>query len=339
MIITLGDAIWNLALKDTWKYLHFKFDRTDHALWEKDILRIGTLWKGCTRVQTDRRDCREELFGDLHKYMKRFQWYVGENDRRFYAPIRVAYQAMELLMLKALAEHPLVDTRKDIVDWYDTIEEEYLESMKYFVDFQSRSGCERVIDLSPVTVCQKKQVLWQEFEQPACETRWKKSMNSKKKLAVKRNTDLELDDAGEESDENEISGDENKDDDAEDDMDEQLEEEKFYEMFKPDFTKVQQIGGLTSDFRTIMQAKFTDFGGKKTIPIARKIVDLHKVSKGEVIEELIDTAYDKREAYEEKVKKELGRFTKQTFGKMERAAEIFHRQLKQFLRNSRLQTV
>lgn len=358
-----GDAVWKLASDQTSRYLHYKFDRLDYVLWEKDILRLGKLWHGCTKIKTNRRDCQEEIFEKLHKYLKDFQWFGDiDHNRRFYAAIRVAYQAMEILMFKVLAEKPLVETRKDIADWYVTIEEEFLEAMKYFADFQTKMGCERTFDLSPVTVCQLKQVFWQEFEQPACETRWKKSLDNKndKLKAVKRDKVEVLDDegstveSGDNSGDGSASGDEdteqqsnNKENEKEEEEEEEEQEEeeesndndKFYETFKPDFSKIEKIGGITNDFRTIMDAKFSDFRGEKTIHLARKIADLHKRQKGEVIEELINLAYDKRQVYEDKVSGEIKRVTAKTYGKLERAAKNFHRQLKQFLKNSRLQTV
>lgn len=342
MVIFLcsGDSIWPIALKDTWKYLHRKFDKKDYVTFEKDLLRLQNLWHGCTEMDTDREDCPKEVFERLHSYMKDFQWINNfpEFSRRNYVAIRVAYQAMELLMLKVLAENPLVEKRKEIVDWYDTIKNHYLKSAKYFVDFEEKMEDERPFDVSVVEICQVSQIFWKEFEQPACEKRWKKNIdNFNEKRKEKRNAVVQTQQNDNNNSNNSSNDDEDDslfgddEEDEEESGDENPDDAKFYKTFRADFSKVDNIGGITSDFRTIMDGKFTDYGGKKVIPIGRRVADVYKSPKGENMERLVTIGFRKRDEYVKTVVKDFNTYVKQTYGKVKRAGEIFMRQIHQLI--------
>lgn len=311
---------------------------------EKDLLKLQRIWHGCTEIETDREDCSKEIFDRLHSYMLDFQWTKNwpEFTRRNYVAIRVAYQAMELLMLKVLAEEPLVEKWREIAEWYDTIKEHYLESTKYFVDFEIKMEDERPYDVTVVEICQIKQIFWQEFEQPGCEKRWKKdaddsdekkkekrSINSSEKWARKEIEESNSDDSlfGDEDDDEEASGDANP------------EDAKFYKTFQADFSKVEKIGGISGDFRSIMEGKFTDYHGTKIIPVGRRVSDLYDSPKGENMEKLVSIGFRKRDEYVKKVVREFNSYVKQTFGKVKRAGEIFMRQMYQFSVKARLHAV
>lgn len=310
---------------------------------EKDIIKLQRIWNDCTIEDSERQDCSTEIFERLHSYMMDFQWTKDwpEFTQRNYAAIRVGYQAMEILMLKVLAEDPLVETRREIFEWYDTIKNHYLESAKYFSDFKEKMEEERPYDITTVEICQAKQIFWKEFEQPGCEKRWKKNNEDSEKENDKRSeineklqTEQEKPQLKNITKDNEnLFDDEDEDEEASGDTN--PEDAKFYKTFKANFSKVEEIGGISSDFRSIINGKFTDYHGTKVIPIGSRVYDIYNSPKAQNMEKLFTIGFQKHDEYVKKVVKEFSDYVNQTYGKVEKAGNLFLSQLEGFRRKAR----
>lgn len=326
------DSVWAMAIEDTWRYLHRKFKRDDHITFEKDLIHMKKFWKQCTGRNINRNDCQKEIFERIRIYMKDFQWsgIFPQFEQRNYAAVRVSYQAMVQLMLKVLAEEPLINKEKEMKEWYEAIKSELTDTTKYFADFQLRIENENPYDISPIEVCVINQALWQEFDQPGCEERSKPDKEvdegkDKTKMKQKRSFDDIF-----------LPGErfyviDDKDNDDEDVGDENEKDAKFYETFTPDVQKIERIGGITSDFVTIISAKFTDYGGNKVISTGQRTADVFNSPKSVNVEKLLVASNKKREEYIRNTSKQFNTYIKQTFGKVKRAAEIFSKQLQRFI--------
>ena len=100
---------------------------------------------------------------------------------------------LSLFLLKPLTEHVLSSSGVNNVsinrlthsfqsqafreanDFYDNISHEYSEVGKFYADFSKKIHEERSWDFSAPEVCQYRRFMWRDFEQPACETRWRET--------------------------------------------------------------------------------------------------------------------------------------------------------------------
>jgi len=285
---------------------------------------IKLLWSDCTRVENKRPDCKE-IFPMLHRYMKDFQWpsVVSEYFRRYLVPVRVAYQTMMLLMFDVMTKKPWVSTLKEAVDWFRTIKEEYADAGKYFTNFGEKIHEERSWDFGVPEVCEVRRYMWKDFEQPACEKRWiKNKVSDGASKKTRRAVDTSEDDGDSDFDDDDDSGDGDSKDD------------EFFNTFaNVDDEKMITIGGFASEFELIVKSRFEDISAGKEYVVDKRELNLHTTSKGEVIEELIDEAYEKRNDLTKKKVKEMDVYMNKTYFKLRDAEKAFLDQLeKQILK-------
>ena len=184
-----------MVLKDSQHIFSKEATREEHVTWERDIHNIRVIFKDCIRSSgnnvdneeakenkgqeeiTNRRPDCPTIFPLLSRYKMDFQWQSqgAEHFRRFKVPIRLAFQSMILLIFNSIVKMPWTENSKEVLDLYEQIQETYSESNKYLVDLRQRTKEEVSWDISVPEVCEMRRYLWQDFEQPTCEKRWKKT--------------------------------------------------------------------------------------------------------------------------------------------------------------------
>ena len=289
---------------------------------DRDIKNIRQLWNTC-KNQIHGNGC-EDIFRILHQMTKDFQWgFEGYMFyRKNYISLRVAYQSMIVLMFSSMVKEPWVNTFKNTVNWFKDIKNEYDDITKYLHLYGRKLQEERPFEIGAAEVCEMKLYLWKEFEQPACEKRWDKTRT--KENNVKRSVVHEPSMDEDEDDDDNLNNDKY-------DKDVSSDKKIFFDTFaKPDWDSLDRIGG-TSEYDLVMQARFTDFDGKKVFNTQKKEFNVMKKSKGDVIENLIDLTVDKRNVYVKKILNDIDHYLQRTLNIVEKASRIFKKELKKKL--------
>jgi len=363
-----NDSIWKYSMDEAEKLLNQKYDLDELVTWEKEVRDLRMLFKYCSNGKQSRPDC-PSIFDRVHRYMKDWQWPAlrGEFFRRFKAPIRTAFQSMVMLMFSSMTKRPWVKTYKEANDWYDNISHEYSEVGKFYADFSKKIHEERSWDFSAPEVCQYRRFMWKDFEQPACETRWRETdppggpknkrsavnhfIESEREVNIPiglkqretRSTDKQLLSKARKSDTShdlsEMPKKREKDDDDDDDDDdkssdssntsEEEEKDPFFKTFAGNSQDQEiKIGGFASDFEFIMKGRFKDETAGKEIIVDQRYINVRETTKGEVIEEMISEAYAKRTELVKSKVAEMDKYVQDTYGAMRKAELLFLKNVK-----------
>ena len=351
-----------MVLMDSKELSDKEYTRDEHVTWEKDIRNIEIIFKNCihSKYHEQRPDC-SHIFSLLKHHMKDFQWQSlgDEYFRRFKLPMRMAFQSMAVLIYSTIMKRPWVNNRKDILDLYEQIKESYLESNKCFANVKERIKSEASWDVSLPEVCEMRSYLWQEFEQPACEKRWKntelssvvKDPTSKSNVLSNEQSSLSDHQLFSQTRKSSVEKEDEDDEDDDEEEDKWKNLSKENQLFFKTFASVKEadmmmssgdndkyiemdIGGTANEFDYILKSRFKDLTKNEEIIVEKKEINLQATTKGEVIEDMITKAYKERSNYTEIRVNKWSRYMKNTFDQLNKFEQIFIENLQKVENNT-----
>jgi len=297
-LLILDDSIWWYAQQESRSAFNIDLGIEELLTMETAIKKLKQHHNICNDLKVNKRraQCFHHLVDIIQAGKRDFTWDIStdisKEGKAKIGTLYISYAAMSALLSVIASKNldSLNDDRKADA-WREEFAAEITKLSDFLHDYEHDISTWRTDQISPVEICQVKQLFWKEFT-GVCETRWKRSI----------------------------------DDNEKDDEDESKKEFDDNENNDPSLNVADKIGGTTNFYTKLYRGKVFDDVTKETLFVDDAYVK-DEENLGTKLISLYKNGMKERWSKEETVRKDMVKYNNNTIKAVRRVIAAAHKVL------------